>query len=147
MTPTFRKLGLAGVLWGGVGLGGCGTMGMMGGETWTMNTAESVPAAQGKVKVANQKDGNTKVKVEVDHLAPPALASEQLASTYVVWIKSPQGLPQNAGVLKVGSNRKGSLETKTPFKEFTVLVTLETSPAATIPTGPAVMDTRITMPT
>ena len=44
---------------------------MRGGseQTWTMNTAESVPAATGKVKVAEEKDGNTKVKVEVEHLA------------------------------------------------------------------------------
>jgi hypothetical protein len=114
-----------------------------------MDTAASVPAAKGDVKVANEKDGNTKVKVEVEHLAPPALVAPEAAPTaaYVVWIKAPGGLPQNVGVLDVGQNRKGKLETKTPFKEFTVSVTLERSPAVTLPSGERVLDTRITMPT
>jgi hypothetical protein len=127
-------------------LGGCQSMGM-GSQTWTMNpSAESATAAVGKVKVANQKDGNTNVKVEVDHLAPATIASEH-ATAYVVWIKPEHGAPQNVGILSVGSNRKGSLATKTPYKEFTVLVTLERSPAATTPMGEHVLDTRITMPT
>jgi hypothetical protein len=143
MTPILKKMGLAGFLWGSVAFGGCGTTG--GTQTWSMSPAESAPAAVGKVKVANLKDGNTKVKVEVDHLAPPALASE-VATAYVVWIKPENGAPQNVGILNVDSNRKGSLDTKTPFKEFTVMVTLETSPSATIPGGSTVMDSHITMP-
>ena len=80
----------------------------------------------------------------MEHLAPAMKLNEE--ATYVVWITAPNGLPQNVGILKVGSDRKGSLETKTPFKEFTVMVTAETSAAATIPSGQTVMDTRITMP-
>jgi hypothetical protein len=146
MTPTLKQIGLATILGGSMALGGCQSMGM-GSQTWSMNpSADSATAAVGKVKVANQKDGNTKVKVEVDHLAPPAVASDT-ATAYVVWIKPEQGLPQNVGILNVGSNRKGSLDTKTPYKEFTVMVTLERSPATQIPMGQHVLDTRITMPT
>ena len=146
MAGIFKKLGLVGGLMGSMAFVGCGSMGMgrSNSETWTMNTAESVPAAIGKVKVANQKDGNTDVKVMVEHLAPADNVREQ--TTYVVWIKSDNGIPQNVGILQVGKDRKGSLETKTPFKEFTVMVTAETSPAATVPSGQTVLDTRVTMP-
>jgi hypothetical protein len=144
MNQILKKIGLAGVLSGSMVLGACSTTG--GTQTWSLNAADSSMAATGKVKVANEKDGNTKVKVEVDHLAPPAMAAEE-SSAYVVWIKPDHGSAQNVGVLKVGSNRKGELATRTPFKEFTVMVTLEKSSEATIPHGSPVMDTRITMPT
>ena len=144
MAGIFKKLGLVGGLMGSMAFVGCGSMNMMKGETWTMNSAESVPAAIGKVKVANEKDGNTDVKVMVEHLALADNLKDQ--STYVVWIKPDNGAPQNVGILQVGKDRKGSLETKTPFKEFTIMVTAETSAAATIPTGQTVLDTRVTMP-
>jgi hypothetical protein len=142
MTRKFMQMGLAGVLMGSLALGGgCAT----DRATWSMDTAQSVPAAEGKVKVANQKDGNTKVKVEVEHLAPPTSVADS-GGAYVVWIAPENGSPQNVGVLDVGSNRKGKLETKTAFKEFTVKVTLEKSPAATTPRGATMMKTHITMP-
>jgi hypothetical protein len=150
MTPNLKKMGLTGILFvGSMALGACSTTSMGRGQTWTMDTAASVPAAEGKVKVANEKDGNTKVKLEVQHLAPPALAAETPTGTesYVVWIQPPHGDAQNVGVLNVGSNRKGELTTVTPFKDFTVSVTLEKSPAATVPHGERVLDKRITMPT
>jgi hypothetical protein len=143
MNQILKKVGMAGVLSSSLVFGACSTTG--GTQTWHLSSAESAQAAEGKVKVANEKDGNTKVKVEVDHLAPPALAGEE-GSAYVVWIKPDNGAAQNVGVLKVGSNRKGELKTLTPFKEFTVMVTLERSSAVTIPSGAPVMDTRITMP-
>ena len=140
---------MAGILGGSMALGACGTM--MHTQTWTMDTSASVPAAEGKVKVANEKNGNTKVKLEVSHLAPPALAAADTTTpateaTYVVWIRPPTGAPQNVGVLDVGKDRKGKLETTTPFKEFTVSVTLERNPAVTVPRGERVLDKRITMP-
>jgi hypothetical protein len=140
-------MGLTGVLCGSMALGACGTM--MHTQTWTMDAASSVPGAKGDVKVANEKSGNTKVKVEVEHLAPAALVTdvENPGTNYVVWIQGPKGLPQNVGVLDVGKDRKGKLETKTPFKQFTVYVTLETSPTVIVPLGERVFDTRITMPT
>ena len=143
MNQILKKVGMAGVLGSSLVVGACSTTG--GSQTWHLTSAESAQAAAGEVKVANLKDGNTKVKVEVEHLAPPALAGEE-GSSYVVWIKPDNGAAQNVGVLQVGSNRKGELKTVTPFKEFTVMVTLEKSPAVTIPSGAPVMDTRITMP-
>ncbi len=135
--------GLGATLIGSLAIGGCASMKE---QTWTMSTTEKVPAAIGKVKVASEKDGNTKVKVEVQHLAKPEAAFEN-ASTYVVWLKPVEGEAQNVGVLSVGKDLKGELETKTAFKSFEVIVTAEKDANVMAPTGQSVMDTRVVVPT
>jgi hypothetical protein len=114
-------------------------------QTWTMSTTEKIPSATGKVKVKGEKDGNTRVKVEVAHLAQPASAFD--ASTYVVWLKPDTGDAQNVGVLSVGKDLKGTLETKTAFKDFQVIVTAEKDANVTAPLGAPVMDTRVVVAT
>jgi hypothetical protein len=132
---------------GALALGGCSTMDRMGsGQTWTMATSDQTQSAAGHVKVDKEKNGNTKVKVEVERLAQPSAAFED-SSTYVVWIQPAGGQPQNVGVLNVDKKLKGKLETTTPFKHFQVMVTAEARPNVTIPTGPEVMTTNITVPT
>jgi hypothetical protein len=115
-------------------------------QTWTMNTSDSVQAASGKVLVATEKDGNTKVKVQVERLAPPTIVDED-SSAYVVWLRPAGGAPQNIGVLKVNKDLKGELETKTPFKQFSVIVTAEERANVSLPSGPPVMNTQVTVPT
>jgi len=137
-----KQWGVGGALVGALALGSCS--GMMHEQTWTMATTEKVPAATGKVKVAKEKDGNTKVKVEVAHLAQPDQAFD--ATTYVVWLKPATGLAQNVGVLNVNKKLEGSLETKTAFKDFTVIVTAEKNANVTMPTGQSVMDTKVFVP-
>jgi hypothetical protein len=136
-----RRWGVAGALTGALALGGCAHE-----QTWTMNTTEMIPSAVGKVKVANEKDGNTKVKVEVNHLAQPSAVFDQ-TSTYVVWLKPESGTAQNVGVLAIDKNLKGSLETQTAFKDFQVLVTAERDANVTAPSGRAVMNTSVVVPT
>ena len=129
--------------------GGCATTDSMLGrnqQTWTMSTAEKIPAAQGKVEVAHEKSGNNDVKVKVEHLARADEVFEG-TSTYVVWVKPDNGLPQNVGVLQVGSNLKGELKTKTPYKSFDVMVTAEMSPSATAPSTRSVMEARVDVAT
>ena len=139
-----KRWGVGGALVGALALGGCGSM--RGNEqTWTMATTEKVPSAEGKVKIKTEKDGNTKVKVEVAHLAHPDDAFN--ATTYVVWLKPASGIAQNVGVLNVNKKLEGSLETKTPFKDFTVIVTAEQNANVTMPTGQSVMDTKVFVPT
>ena len=135
----WKHWGVGGALVGALALGGCGHE-----QTWTMDTTNAVPAAGGQVKVKNEKDGNTRVKVEVAHLAQPESAFN--ATTYVVWLKPQMGSAQNVGVLSVGKDLKGSLETKTAFKNFQVIVTAEDFPNVTLPRGPEVMNTRVVMP-
>jgi hypothetical protein len=98
------------------------------------------------VKISPQKDGNTNVKVEVQHLAPAALVNPE-ASTYVVWLRPTAGFPQNLGVLKVNDKSKGELTTKTAFKSFDVMVTAETNPSATVPSNDRIMTASVVVPT
>jgi hypothetical protein len=127
---------------GVLALGGCTSMHE---QTWTMNTTEMIPSAVGKVKIANEKDGNTRVKVEVSHLAQPAAVFDQ-TSTYVVWLKPEAGTAQNVGVLSVNKDLKGSLETQTAFKDFQVLVTAEKDASVTSPSGRSVMNANVVVP-
>ena len=140
-----RRWGVAGSLVGALAFGGCSHMGRGSEQTWTMNTAESIPAAVGKVKVAEEKDGNTKVKVEVEHLAQ-ASDVKAAASTYVVWLKPDSGTAQNVGALIVDKDRKGKLETKTAFKDFRVFVTAEADANVTSPSQTTVMATKVVVP-
>ena len=139
-----KRWGIGGALVGALAFAGCGSMGR-NEQTWTMATTEKVPSATGKVKIKPEKDGNTQVKVEVAHLAHPDDAFN--ATTYVVWLKPASGIAQNVGVLNVNKKLEGSLETKTPFKDFTVIVTAEKSANVTMPTGQSVMDTKVFVPT
>jgi hypothetical protein len=135
-----RRWGVAGALTGVLALGGCAHE-----QTWTMNTTEMIPSAVGKVKVANEKDGNTKVKVEVAHLAQPSAVFDQ-TSTYVVWLKPESGRAQNVGVLSLNKDLKGSLETQTAFKDFQVIVTAEKDANVTAPSGRSVMNASVVVP-
>jgi Tfp pilus assembly protein PilZ len=113
-------------------LAGCGTSKM------AMERSDRVPAAEGQVKVNEEKDGNNKVEVKVLHLAPP----ERLqGSHYVVWIRPTevQGPAQNVGVLGLDDEQSAELETTTPFDKFEVFVTVEPSDQATSPTGAKVL--------
>ena len=143
-TPNLRRMGAAGALVGALAFAGCGTMSKE--QTWSMNTTEKIPSAEGKVKVKAEKDGNTRVKVEVEHLAAPATVFEQ-AETYVVWLQPQTGAAQNVGVLNVSKDLKGELETRTAFKDFRVLVTAERSANVTTPSSFRVMNTQVVMPT
>jgi hypothetical protein len=136
----FQSLGLAGALAATLAFGGCSST-----QTWPMAAAARVPAAEGKVQVAAEKNGNHDVKVEVQHLAPPDKVADG-AAAYVVWIKPEQGAPQNVGVLKVDENLQGNLETKTDYRTFEVMVTAERDANATAPTGTPVMRTNVTAP-
>jgi hypothetical protein len=142
-----RRWGVGGTLIGALALGGgCGSMNSrMHEQTWTMSTTDKVPSASGKVKVANEKDGNTRVKVEVKHLAQPSAAFD--ATTYVVWLKPEGGHAQNVGVLNVNKKLEGELETRTAFKDFSVIVTAEKDANAVTPTGQSVLDTKVVVPT
>jgi hypothetical protein len=50
------------------------------------------------------------------------------------------------GVLQVGQDLKGQLNTKTPYRSFEISVTPEANPGATIPTSMPVMMTRVAAP-
>jgi hypothetical protein len=93
-----------------------------------------VPAADGRLTISTDRNDNTKVKLEVKHLAPPsALTPPQ--ETYVVWTRSEDGSPQKQAVLQVGDNRQGEIEFITPAANFEVVVTAESSPDVQFPSN------------
>lgn len=98
----------------------------------------TVPAAAGKVELNHDRNGNLKVKVEVQHLAKPG-ALTPAKQAYVVWIQSRGKEPENQGQLKVNDELKGSFETTTSYPAFDIFVTAEDNPATTTPSGPQIL--------
>ena len=142
----FKQMGLVGALASTLAFGGgCASTNEMLGrnqQTWTMQSADNVPAAEGKVQVATDEKGNRDLKVEVKHIAP---ADSVFSGTnkYVVWIKPNDGPAQNIGVLSPDKDLNAKLETTTPFTAFEVMVTAESSAQPTHPSGNEVMTANV----
>jgi hypothetical protein len=115
-----------------------------GAQKVPLQTTGETPAAEGKVAVEHTDQGNTRLTLEVEHLAPPNRVVPG-AQTYVVWAKSlaPHAQPENLGSLQVDSDRKGKLETTTPLDKFDVFVTPEAAPNAPAPTNAPVMRAQV----
>lgn len=108
----------------------------------TMVPTPTAPAAQGTVVARAGGNGNTKLSVEVKHLAKPE-AVWPTAKVYVVWVRPQGGPPQNVGTLQIDDQLTGRLETSTPFRSFAVTITPEEFPAATSPRGPSVLEAAV----
>src|SRR3954462_14766043 len=65
-------------------------------QTMRLRNSRDVPAAVGEAEFSKTDNNNTRVKVEVEHLAPPQNLSPA-RTTYVVWGQSPTGQVQNLG--------------------------------------------------
>jgi hypothetical protein len=99
---------------------------------------KSVPAARGQVDVGQDKNGNTKVEIEVEHLAPPENLTPP-RTAYVVWFQERGAEPMNQGALKPNKNLKATFKSVTQLKTFDVLVTAESDPSGKSPTGQEIM--------
>lgn len=107
-----------------------------------MESSPTVPAAAGNVEVEGDDNGNTRLKVEVKHLAEPEKLTPP-RSAYVVWVQ-PSGMPaENMGSLRVDDGLTGRYEGTTRHKAFEVVVTAEDGPTVQSPSGQEVMRTRV----
>jgi hypothetical protein len=97
-----------------------------------------VPAAKGRAEVGKDKNGNSKVKITVEHLAKPENLTPS-RNAYVVWFQETEGSPETEGQLKVNNDLKAKFETTTPLKNFRVLITAEDDPSSKAPSGPQVL--------
>lgn len=88
--------------------------------------SSTVPAAVAKVKITEDDNGNSIVRLRVEHLAPPERLSPP-RSLYVVWLVLPDTSASNLGALRVDKNLEGELRTVTAHKEFRLIVTAEDS--------------------
>lgn len=65
----------------------------------------------------------TRIKIEIDHIAPPSTLGPAL-HTYVVWAISPDGILDNLGELDI-KGTKGQFEATTRFTQFGIFITAE----------------------
>lgn len=88
-----------------------------------------VPAADGKVKVKKDRNGNYALDIKVENLADPSRLEVPKAH-YVVWVETESNGSQNLGQLSINKNLfsnalSGSLETVTPYKPIRFFITAE----------------------
>lgn len=108
-------------------------------------TSTVVPAAEGKVKVKKDDNGNHAIKIDVRNLVEPdRLPIPQ--NTYVVWMESSNGL-KNIGQFRsesglLSKTRKGELETVSPYRPSRIFITAESSPDVQFPGNMVVLSTR-----
>src|SRR5579875_2588886 len=107
-------------------------------KKFPLTAAPVVPAAKGSVEVGKDRNGNTELKLKVEHLANPASLSPSQV-TYVVWLQDKESEPENEGELRVNGKLEGTFQTVTPRKNFDVFVTGENDAAVKSPSGPEVL--------
>ena len=91
-----------------------------------------LPAATGETKVTLDDNGNSVIRMKVQHFAPPRNLQPP-KSVYVVWVETPEGRYHNLGQLKIGEKRSGGINGITPFRTFRVVVSAEDSPTVMQP--------------
>jgi hypothetical protein len=111
-------------------------------KKYPMTVAAMVPGARAEVAISKDKNGNTSLKMKVQHLANLENLTPR-ASAYVVWLRERGGDSQNQGQLKTDKNLAATFETVTPLKSFDVFVTAEQDARATAPSGAEVLKATI----
>ena len=111
-------------------------------KKYPMTAASIVPGARADVEINKDKNGNTRLKMTVQHLANLENLTPR-ASAYVVWLRERGGNAENQGQLKMDKNLKATFETVTPFKSFEVFVTAEQHARGKGPDGAEVLKATI----
>lgn len=111
-------------------------------KKFPLAAASVVPAAKGSVEVGHDRNGNTEIKLTVEHLANPTSLSPSQAN-YVVWLQDKNSGPENRGELRVNGKLEGTFQTVTPRKNFDLFVTGENDGTAKSPSGPEVLRTTV----
>ena len=111
-------------------------------KKYPMTAASIVPGARAEVAISKDDNGNTRLKMSVQHLANLENLTPR-ASAYVVWLRERDGNAQNQGQLKMDKNLKATFETSTPLKSFDVFVTAEQDSGTKGPSGSEVLKTTV----
>jgi hypothetical protein len=108
-------------------------------DSFDLRHGPRTPAAAGKVDFDKGDKGNNKVSVKAQYLAIPRDVDPK-ANTYVVWIDPGQGRgPMPVGTIAPDKNREGKLDMSTPYSEFDVLITAESSPTPAQPSSVVIL--------
>lgn len=110
---------------------------------YALTPTSEIPAAVGTVKTSEGENGNTRIHLEVRHLAAAARVAPG-ATTWVVWTRAMTGnpVPQNAGALQL-VNEEGHLDTISPLHAFQIFLTAEASAQVSAPTGKEMLLTNV----
>jgi hypothetical protein len=111
-------------------------------KKYPLTAASIVPAARGSVEIGKDRNGNTEVKLKVEHLAKSTSLSPSQAN-YIVWLQDKGSGPENQGELKVNGKLEGTFQTVTPRKNFDLFVTGENDGTVKSPSGPEVLRTSV----
>ena len=111
-------------------------------KKYPMTAASIVPGARAEVAISQDKNGNTRLTMRVQHLANLENLTPR-AAAYVVWLRERGGNAENQGQLKMDKSLKATFETVTPLKSFDVFVTAEQDARAKDPSGPEVLKATI----
>ena len=117
-------------------------IGAFAAKKFPLAAASIVPAAKGAVEIGHDRNGNTEIKLTVEHLANPTSLSPSQAN-YVVWLQDRNSGPENRGELRVNGRLEGTFQTVTPRKNFDLFVTGENDGTAKSPSGPEVLRTTV----
>jgi hypothetical protein len=107
-------------------------------KKYPMTTASIVPGARAELSIGTDRNGNTSLKITVEHLANPELLTPH-AAVYVIWLRERGGATENLGQLKVDKNLSTQFETVTSLKAFDIFVTAEQDVRPASPTGSEVL--------
>ena len=106
-------------------------------KKFPMTATSIVPAAKGELVVDEDKNGNVRLKIEVEHLSNPQNLTPP-AAAYIVWLQEKSGSPQNLGLIRVDKNLNASFEASTTSRSFELFITGERDANAKFPGGPEV---------
>ena len=114
-------------------------------EPFPVRRERDHPGRDGEVKTSAGPNGNTKLTVDVKHLAPPDRVSAG-ARVYVVWATElgAGAVANNLGALRVDAGLSGRLESVTPLRSFDLDITAEETPTVATPSAVSVLSVRIT---
>lgn len=111
-------------------------------KTFPLVSASIVPGASGKVETGKDKNGNTELKIIVQHLARPESLTPP-KTVYIVWLQEKGTDAESQGQLKVNKKLDGELKIVTTHKVFDVFVTGEDDANVKAPAGLEVLRTTV----
>ena len=111
----------------------------------SFGTSTVVPAAEGRVKIDKDNNGNQNIQVDIKNLAEPKRLTPS-KSYYVVWMETDEGTVKNLGRLNsetglFSNTLKASLHTVSPLKPRRIYVTAEDDPTIQYPGSQVVIST------
>jgi hypothetical protein len=95
-------------------------------------TSSVAPAAEGYVKINNDKNNNYTIKVHVEDLAVIERI-QPTKQTYVVWMVTDREITKNIGRIVSSKNLSGYLETVSSFQPIKIFITAEVDESVQYP--------------